>query len=49
MGVPRVGAPGFAYKLCWAHDPQELSDYKVPRVFIARILTDNFAKIKIIC
>ena len=29
MGVPTVGVPGFQYKLCWAHDPQGVSDYKV--------------------
>ena len=32
FGTPLTGTGGDFYKLCWGHDPSDLSDLKAPRV-----------------
>ena len=29
FGTPTVGLAGMFYRLCWAHDPSDLGDFKV--------------------
>ena len=35
LGTPVSGTPGSFYKLCWAHDPSDISDYKARLVVVA--------------